>query len=285
MFRPGVQVSIAGGLDRAVDRALERGCDTFQIFTGNPRGWKERDLQTDSVSLFRHKVLESGMGPIAAHMPYLPNLASSRDDVYERSISALVREIQRCSLLGIPYLVTHLGSHLGSGRAEGLRRIVSGVEQALKAPDVTLLLENSAGTRNSIGGTFDEIHDLIDAIGSDMIGVCLDTCHLFVAGYDVRTPVEVAKTMSLFDRTVGLSWLKMIHLNDSRGGLNSRLDRHEHLGLGQIGEAGISAVLSHAAVRDLPVILETPVDSRRDDRGNLQLARRLALQAPEMWRG
>lgn len=280
MSRLGVHVSITGGIDRAVDRALERGCDTFQIFTGNPRGWKERELLEDAVSLFKEKVLESRMDPIAAHMPYLPNLASARDDVYERSITALVREIKRCSILGIPYLVTHMGSHQGAGRDEGLRRIAVGVEQALAA-DVMLLLENSAGTRNSIGGSFDEIRDLIDLVGSDMIGVCLDTCHLFVSGYDIRTPAEVSKTMSLFDRSVGFSRLKMIHLNDSRGGLNSRLDRHEHLGLGQIGEVGLSAVLNHAEVVDLPVILETPVDSRRDDAGNLVFARKLDLQTPE----
>lgn len=279
MIKVGVHVSIAGSIDKAVDRALERDCDTFQIFSRNPRRWKFKDLSSDVAKKFAEKLESYGMYPPIDHMPYLPNLASPKDDVHCRSTEALAIELDRCGLLEIPYLVTHLGSHLGSGKEKGFQRIVSAIDQAFSAMDneVILLLEITAGTKNSMGGNFEDISRIIENLEwSDRIGICFDTCHAFAAGYELRTTEGLADTMKHFDRIIGLERLKVIHLNDSKGGLGSRMDRHEHIGMGEIGEDGFRVILRHEAIRKLPIILETPIDSRRDDRENMRVVRELA---------
>ncbi|MDM7911734.1 MAG: deoxyribonuclease IV [Methanotrichaceae archaeon] len=279
MVRMGVHVSIAGGLDRAVDRAVERGCDVFQIFSRNPRGWRSKDLSCDEMDKFLAKMKASGMVMAVDHMPYLPNLASPKEDVYSKSVELLCAELERCQGLRIPYLVTHLGSHLGSGLDAGLRRIVGALDTAFSRSngDVMLLLENTSGTKNSIGSSFEEIASIIDALDSKRLGVCLDTCHLFAAGYELRTPQGLRSTLEQFDNAIGLGMLKLVHLNDSRGRLGSKLDRHEHIGLGEIGAEGFKEILRDESIRNQPMILETPVDERRDDVGNLRVARALAL--------
>jgi deoxyribonuclease-4 len=213
-------------------------------------------------------------------MPYLPNLASARDEVYQKSVQALALELERCRILGISYLVTHLGSHLGAGRESGMERIVSALEAALEGESgrTVLLLENSSGTRNSVGSSFQEIATIIDSLPQEKerIGVCLDTCHLHAAGYDLRSSQALESVLEQFRDCIKMEHLRLIHLNDCRGGLGAHLDRHEHIGLGQIGEEGFRAVLSHPALSGLPMILETPQDSRRDDLGNLETARHLA---------
>jgi deoxyribonuclease-4 len=279
----GVHVSVAGGLDRAVDRAAEIGCDVFQIFSRNPRGWQSRDISSDEAERFLAKMKASGISVAFDHMSYLPNLASPKEEVYSRSVEALSSELQRCHSLGIPYLVTHLGSHLGSGRAAGLHRIVKAIETAFSASSgqVILLLENTSGTKNSMGSSFEEIAEILDALESMSVdrarlGICLDTCHLFAAGYELRTQKGLDETLKQFDDALGLDRLRLLHLNDSRGAIGSRLDRHEHIGLGEIGMLGFMAILQNKDLRDLPMILETPVDGRRDDAGNLRIARSLA---------
>jgi deoxyribonuclease-4 len=281
MVRAGLHVSIAGGIDRAVDRAERRGCDVFQIFSRNPRGWKHKDLNPLEVVSFRQKMAESGLSLAVDHMPYLPNLASPKEDVHSRSVQALAIELSRCEALGIPYLVTHLGSHLGDGVDEGLKRIVAAIEEAfsISRNDVLLLLENSAGQKNSMGSSFEDLKRIIEALGAgnvSRVGICLDTCHLFSAGYELRTPEGLKETLSRFDALVGLERLRLVHINDSRGGLGSGLDRHEHIGLGKIGLDGFRVILSNRVVAERPLILETPVDERRDDAANLQLVRTLA---------
>jgi deoxyribonuclease-4 len=278
MVRVGVHVSIAGGIANAVDRAMERGCDVFQIFSRNPRGWRSKDLTPEDTESFVLKMKRSGIGPAFDHMPYLPNLASSKDEVYNQSVATLSAELLRCSQLRIPYLVTHMGSHLGSGREAGIRRIVEAIDAAFSSAknDVMLLLENTAGTKNSMGGSFEDIAAVVDAADSRLLGICLDTCHLFAAGYELRTPDGLNQTLEKFDRAIGWERLKLVHLNDSKGAIGSGLDRHEHIGQGMIGEAGFRAILGHEKIRTLPLILETPIDSRRDDRGNLKAARELA---------
>lgn len=283
MVRIGVHVSIAGSIDKAVDRAQEKGCDTFQIFTRNPRGWKIKELTETDTARFIEKLNRTGIFPPVDHMPYLPNLAAPTDDVYVKSVAALTEELKRCNALQIPYLVTHLGSHRGSGKEAGLRRIGDAINTAFSevAIDngVMLLLENTAGTKNSMGGTFEDIRHIMDRIEhKERIGICFDTCHAFVAGYELRTEKGLNATMQHFDEVIGLEHLKLIHLNDAKAGLNSRLDRHEHIGLGYIGEGGFRVILHDARIRDRPMILETPVDDRRDDRGNLQKVRELAAQ-------
>ncbi len=279
MVRAGVHVSIAGGIANAVDRAVEKGCDVFQIFSRNPRGWKYKNLDQKDAESFIVKLEKSGIGPVFDHMPYLPNLASSKDEVYSQSLATLTAELLRCGQLRIPYLVTHLGSHLGSGRQAGWRRIVEAIDAAFSKADngVILLLENTAGTKNSMGGSFDDMAAIIDALDFQRLGVCLDTCHLFAAGYELRTADGLNQTLREFNDTIGLDRLKLVHLNDSKGALGSGLDRHEHVGLGAIGIEGFRAILGHEKIKALPLILETPIDSRRDDIGNLRAARELAF--------
>jgi len=278
MVKIGMHVSIAGSIDKAVDRAKEKGCDTFQIFSRNPRGWRSKELSQEEIQSFASKLKASGIGPAVDHMPYLPNLASSNDETYQKSADMLSSELLRCHDLKIPYLVTHLGSHLGSGFEEGFKRIVAAVKRAFSEADneVMLLLENTAGTKNSMGGSLEDIASILEALDSDRAGICLDTCHLFAAGYDIRTKASIEDVLGRFDDQIGLERLKLVHLNDCKGGLGSRLDRHEHIGLGAIGEDGFKAFIGHRSIRGLPMILETPIDSRRDDLGNLIEARKLA---------
>ena len=278
MVKVGVHVSIAGSIDRAVGRAQKMGCDTFQVFTRSPRSWRFKEFSTDQIEKFTRGIKESGIYPPVAHMPYLPNLASPKEDVYRRSIDTLATEIARCSALKIPYLVTHLGSHLGKGMEGGFKRIIAAVDAATcENRDVTLLLENTAGTKNSMGGSFADIQRIIDGLErNELVGVCFDTCHAFAAGYELRTAGALDETVAEFDRTIGLRRLKLVHLNDSKGALNSRVDRHEHIGMGKIGEDGFRTILHHKVIKTLPMILETPVDERRDDVGNIRAARMLA---------
>jgi deoxyribonuclease-4 len=278
VLRLGLHVSIQGELDEAFDRAKEKGCNTMQLFTRNPRGWNYRPLDAKIADCFKNKQATFDIEPIVAHMPYLPNLASARKDVYEKSVESLMVELGRCAQLEIPYLVTHLGSNLGSGKEAGLKRIVDAMNQALDQSmgETMTLLENTAGSRNSMGSTFEEIQHVIEKVDkTERVGVCLDTCHAFAAGYDLATPRGLARTLSRFDEVIGLHRLKLVHLNDSKGGLRSRWDRHEHIGLGKIGENGFVNIL-RSPLGDRPLILETPIDENRSDIGNLQKTRDLA---------
>ncbi len=277
-MKVGLHLSIAGGVDQAVDRAFLFGCDTFQIFTRNPRQWRARELTVDETRAFVEKVQTHGLTPVFSHMPYLPNLASPRDEVYAKSVAALTLELERGSRLAIPYLVTHLGSHLGAGVPAGTRRIVDAIDRALSATDgrVMLLLENSAGMRHSMGSSFAGIAGFIRRVADpDRVGVCLDTCHAFAAGYDLRTRAAVKETLQEVDGTVGVEKLKLVHLNDSQGELGSHRDRHAHIGLGKIGETGFRHLLRSRLGR-LPLILETPQDAARRDIDNLRKVRELA---------
>lgn len=277
-LRIGFHMSIYGSLDKAVDRAIEIGCNTLQIFTRNPRGWTARQLRNDEVELFTMKVNKNDVRPVFAHMPYLPNLASPKSDVYAKSVETLIVEMERCKLLRIPYLVTHLGSHLGLGPKIGLENVVKAIDKAfsIAGEDVILLLENTAGTRNSIGGSFRDLQYILERTSyPDKIGICFDTCHAFAAGYDLRTEEAIERTIKLIDESVGFNRLMLVHLNDSRGGLNSHIDRHEHIGLGKIGEEGFRNILKSRFSR-LPLILETPVDGRRSDLENLIKVKELA---------
>jgi len=274
-----VHVSISGTKDQAADRAKELGCQTFQMFTRNPRGWKFKKLDKGEAKEFKRKVELFGFTPVVSHMPYLPNLSSPKKLIYSKSVKSLMAELDRCATLGIPYVVTHLGSHLGKGVDVGLEQIVTAVNQALSKneSDVMLLLENTAGTKNSMGSSFEEMRRILDRIErKDRVGVCFDTAHGFAAGYDLRTAQGVNSTIERFDSTLQLNLLKVIHLNDSKGDLGSGRDRHEHIGLGSIGEEGFRALFHHDAVRDLPFIMETPIDTRRDDVGNIRKVRELS---------
>ncbi len=281
-MRLGAHISISGSIDLSIDRALEIGCNTFQIFTRNPRGWGLATLYSDQVERFVTKVKDANINPVIAHMPYLPNLASSKGGVYKKSKESLKLELRRCRMLKIPLLVTHLGSHLGTGIRNGMIRIIDAINEALREidGDVMLLLENTAGSRNSMGTRFENIAEIIDRIEHQhRVGTCFDTCHAYAAGYDLKTANAVSETLDELDDNVGIERVKVIHLNDSKRGLASKLDRHEHIGLGRIGVKGFSAILANPIIKRLPIILETPIDSRRDDVGNLNMVRGLASAA------
>lgn len=279
MVKVGAHVSIAKSLDSAIDNAQQIKCDTFQIFTRNPRGWKFSPLDPEEVLVFKEKLDKSRLAPVVDHMPYLPNLSGPEDEIYDKSVSTLNAEVERCVQLGIRYLVVHLGSHLGSGRRVGLERLSKALNQATKRAkgDFQICLENMAGQKNSMGSKFEEVREILDTVKQqERVAVCLDTCHTYAAGYDLHVEKAVEKTMAAFDSTVGFENLKVVHLNDSENGLGSGLDRHEHIGMGYIGNSGFKAILHHKAVRDLPMILETPVDDRRGIPGNLEAVRRFA---------
>jgi len=278
MVKVGVHVSIAGSLDRAVDRAKNAGCDVFQIFSRSPRGWGFGPLSEEISHAFTEKIRSSGIIPVD-HMPYLPNLATSKPDLYEKSVAALSAELERCGRLNIPYLVTHLGHHLGDGIAGGRARVIGAINTALGDSDssVILLLENTAGEKNSVGSSFEHIRGIMDGLEkNNRVGVCLDTCHAFAAGYELRTEAGIAETVAQFDDQLGIRNLRIIHLNDSKGDRGSNLDRHEHIGMGFIGENGFRRILHHPVFSALPLICETPVDDRRDDIGNIAKVRELA---------
>jgi deoxyribonuclease-4 len=278
MVNVGVHVSISGSLDLAVDRAKDAGCDVFQMFSRNPRGWAVQPPTDEVCNKFRVKVKTTGILPVD-HMPYLPNLASPKNEIYEKSVQALTTELDRCGVLGIPFLVTHLGHHLGDGIAGGRARVIRAINMALGASDnnVMLLLENTAGEKNSVGSSFEHIHGIIEGLDKqERVGVCFDTCHAFAAGYELRTDEGIADTLAQFDELVGIRNLKVVHLNDTKGDKGSGLDRHEHIGMGFIGEDGFRRILHHPVFRDLSLICETPVDERRDDAGNIAKVRELA---------
>ncbi|MEM3591607.1 MAG: deoxyribonuclease IV [Candidatus Bathyarchaeia archaeon] len=277
-MRIGFHMSIYGSVDKAVDRALEIGCNTLQIFTRNPRGWTARPLREEEIKAFIIKVERNDIRPVFSHMPYLSNLASPRNEIYTKSIETLITEMGRCERLKIPYLVTHLGSHLGRGARKGLERIVKAIDEAFSSfgGRVMLLLENTAGSRNSVGGRLSDLQYIIERSSyPDKIGICFDTCHAFAAGYDLRTEEKIEVVIREIDGTVGFTKLKLVHLNDSRGDLNSRIDRHEHIGLGKIGEKGFRSIL-RSKFASLPLILETPKNSVRSDLENLMKVKELA---------
>jgi len=279
MVTVGVHVSIAGSIDLAVDRAKAIGCDTFQIFSRNPRGWAFKDLEEEKAKEFRRKLAGSGIAVPVDHMPYLPNLASPKGEHYKKSVDTLKAELHRSGQLGIPYLVTHLGHYRDEGREGGYEGVIGAVNEAfsLVENDAMLLLETTAGEKNTVGGTFEDIRHILDGIDDrKRAGVCFDTCHTFVAGYELRTPEGLGETMDHFDEVIGLSLLKVVHLNDAKGEFGSRWDRHEHIGLGTIGEDAFRNILQDEVFSGLPLICETPVDERRDDLGNIRKVRELA---------
>ena len=272
----GCHVSASGSVDKAVDNAVERNCSAFQIFTRSPRSWHAKELTKEVIDAFKSKLKDSKIDrfAICAHMPYLPNLATPKDDAFEKSVNTLVKEVERCAQLGIPYLVTHLGSHLGTGEEAGIKKLVDGLTKAGQTKnDVMILLENTAGQKNSVGSDFKQLSEIFKQLKpGKKFGVCIDTCHAFVAGYDLRTAEKVKKTFKEFDKHVGIENLKILHLNDARGELGCNLDRHYHLGLGGIGEEGIKSVVKFANKKKIPIILETPIDDDRDDFENVKIA-------------
>ena len=276
----GVHVSIAGSIDLSITRARSLDLNTFQIFTRNPRGWKFSDLQESAILNFKNKVLSENISTVVCHMPYLPNLSSPKDDVHKMSVQALSSELERCNKLGINYVVTHIGSHLGTGIEKGLERVIKACNTALSnsSNDTMIILENTAGTKNNVGSKFEELKYIFDNVkDNSRIGFCFDTCHAFAAGYDLSSRKSTLDTIKTFDKIIGLKHLKVVHLNDSKGELGNGLDRHQHIGQGHIGEDGFREILKHSLIKNLPLILETPIDENFSDKDNIQKIYSLAI--------
>ncbi len=272
----GVHVSISGGFDQAVIRASKLGCETFQFFSTNPRGWKGRIITEEEADEFSKKLGECNIEEIVIHTPYLINLASPKEGLYKRSINALKAGVKRADKLGVKYLVLHPGSHTGSGIEAGLKRITEGLEEVLLMDhQVTILLENVAGAGTSIGSSIDELAQIADPLSSDKLGICYDTCHGFAAGYDLREEDEVDRLLDKIDSNFGIEKLGVIHLNDSKGELGSNKDRHHHIGQGEIGLKGFDNIVNHSLLKDKLFILETPIDEDGDDEENLATIRSL----------
>ncbi|MCC6023622.1 MAG: deoxyribonuclease IV, partial [Thaumarchaeota archaeon] len=240
-----------------------------------------KPLTKKEVEEFRRKFEERGFKVAVAHMPYLPNISSPDKTAHKRSTKSLIQELRRSGELGLQYLVVHVGSHMGKGVEVGIRQAAEAVNMALSQVenDVMILLENMAGQRNSVGSTFENIRSILDLVkDGDRVGVCLDTCHAFAAGYDLRAREAIDETLKRFDEIIGLDKLKVIHVNDSKGDLGSGIDRHEHIGMGKIGERGFFELFHHPVIRPLPLILETPVDSRGNFATNMAKLKELYLK-------
>jgi deoxyribonuclease-4 len=289
--RLGVHIRIAGGLIKALDSAAQLGCETVQLFAGNPNSWAQKPLDPDTAAQFAAKAAGLGIHPILLHTPYLLNLASPDEGIWLRSREALADAVRRAPALGASVVVTHIGSHKQAGYEVGVRRIAEAVAYSLDASRAghpervegpTIALELGSGAGTSIGSRFDEISDIIAAVGSaaKRVGVAIDTAHLWAAGYDISTATGVDAMFDHLDSRLGFAKLKVVHFNDTQVPLGSRRDRHHHIGKGLIGLAGFGAIVNHPAARDLPGIIETPAgDSLSCDRENLDTLRNLRMQA------
>jgi deoxyribonuclease-4 len=263
MPKLGAHMSIAGGLHNAFDPIIKIKGQALQIFTKNQRQWVSPALDKKEITLFRNRWEQWGNYPIAAHDSYLINLASPKEELCAKSINAFADEMERTHRLAIPYLVMHPGSHVGEGVESGLQHFVHNLDRAImKAGEeaaVTILLETTAGQGTGLGATFEELAWILtESRFPDKLGVCFDTCHVFAAGYDIRSPEAYAETMASFDRIIGIEKLLFFHLNDSKKELSGRVDRHEHIGQGEIGLNGFKNLMNDPRFADHPMTLETP---------------------------
>ncbi len=275
----GAHESVAGGIHLAFDRIKEVGGDALQIFTRNQRQWNPAPVTEEERKLFADAWQESANMPVASHASYLINLASGKPDLVKKSITAFADELKRSELLNIPFVVMHPGSHGGDGVASGIERFTTNLDLALKLADnqVMVLLETTAGQGTGLGSRFEELATIIEGSKyQEKLGICVDTCHIFAAGYDIRSPESYQETMTEFDRLVGIDRIKFFHLNDSKKGLKCKVDRHEHIGKGEIGLEGFRNLLNDPRFADHPMTLETPKGKDlQEDRDNLATLRSL----------
>ncbi|MBM3248223.1 MAG: deoxyribonuclease IV [Candidatus Omnitrophica bacterium] len=278
-MRLGVHVSIADKIYNSIDRAKGLGCNTMQIFSRSPREFRGIPLKLGDCEEFKRRRKKSNIKPIFVHMPYLVNLASPDNKLYRTSIKLYIDSIKDADALGAEYIVTHMGSHKGSGEENGLRRFSNAIDAILdktKGSKVSILLENTSGSGFSLGHNFHQQKIVIDQIeDKSRIGICLDTCHAFTAGYDIATKEGLKETVAQLDGQVGLKYLKLIHLNDARDDFGTLRDRHEHIGKGKIGMEGFRNIVNHPKLKNVPFVLETPKASEKDDIMNLKAIRSL----------
>jgi deoxyribonuclease-4 len=276
----GAHESIAGGVYNAITRGQEATCDAIQIFNKSNNQWRAKKLVTDEIDQYLAAIEETGVTVACSHSSYLINIGSPDDALQTKSRNSLQEETERCNMLKVPNLVFHPGSHVGSGEEPGMDRIAENTNKVLaEIPDntVTLCLETTAGQGSNLGYTFEQIAYMLDRVDDkDHVGVCLDTCHIFAAGYAITDPKDYKKTIKAFDEIIGMDNLKIVHTNDSKTEFGSKKDRHEHIGEGLIGIQAFENFVNDKRFKDIPFILETPKgDDLTDDVENLAKLRSL----------
>jgi len=276
----GAHESIAGGVHTAFERAERATCRTLQVFTKNSNQWRAKPLSDEDIANYKTAASKSTIRPVIAHSSYLINMCASDAGILLRSREAYLDELRRCEALGIPYLNFHPGAHMGAGEKDGILKIIESLNIAHEATPgfaTMSVLETTAGMGTHLGHSFEQLRAIIDGVDRpDRVAVCIDTCHIFAAGYDLRTEASYETTMKAFDDVVGFAKLVAVHVNDSKKGLGSKLDRHEHIGKGEIGKTGFRCLVRDERLRHVPKILETPKgEDLSEDRKNLALLRKL----------
>jgi deoxyribonuclease IV len=275
----GVHVSIAGHIWESIDRAQALGCTAMQIFSRDPRQWRRSKIKAEDIREFRLRREKSGIQKVFIHIPYLINLASPYNILYQGSLRAYIQDMKEAQALGADYIVTHMGSHKESGEKQGLKRITVALNRILdktRDSSVGILLENTSGSGSWLGYKFEHQRLIIDGLeNKKRVGICFDTCHAYTAGYDLASPQGYLKTMEALDRIVGLKRLKLVHLNDSRDELGSHADRHEHIGKGKLGLEAFRRIVNDPRLSGAAFVLETPKDSDSADSRNLKAVKKL----------
>ncbi len=269
------------GLEKVPARARQLGCESFQIFSRNPRSWKARQLDEKTVTTFKEHRLKEGLRPLAVHVNYLINLSTPQEENYLKSCRALEEDLERAGQLGAEFLVMHPGSHLGSGLEKGIERLTGALADVLSRVDneVGLLLENVSGAGTEVGNKLSSLGQVIKDLDDGRLGICLDTAHAFSAGYDLTSSHQLNKMLEEIDESMGLERLQLIHANDSKYELGSGGDRHQHIGEGYLGEEAFLLLLGHPQLSEVPFILETPQKEEGDELKNINRLRELQQQA------
>ena len=276
-FRVGAHVSISGGIEKAVERQKDETGNCGQIFAGSPRTWSVSEYEDEDGEKFQEARDEEDQNPYVIHSTYLVNLATPKEDLFEKSLDCLQSELDAASKLGVEFVVFHPGAHTGSGRENGIERIAEGIDELDIPETVTLLLENTAGKGTTLGKSMGELREMIDKAEteSDKIGVCIDTCHAHAAGYDLVSEEGFQDFIQEIKEDIGLDKIKVLHLNDSKDERGSEKDNHEDIGYGNIGEEGFRNLINSEKLKDLPMILETPSDNRNSYKENIEKLREL----------
>ena len=279
----GAHMSIAGGVHTAVERGISIGCTTMQMFVKNNNQWRGKELTDEDISTYKKLLRESSIGPVVVHDTYLINLCASDNQILRKSRAALKDELDRCEALDVEYLNFHPGSHVGAGEAEGIKRIAESlniIHEETKGYRVKSVLETTAGQGTAIGYRFEQLREIINAVAEpERMAVCMDTCHVFAAGYDISTERGYEKTFEEFDAIIGLGRLVAFHVNDSKRELGSRVDRHDHIGKGKIGKTGFRLLMNDDRFRSVPKILETPKGPEmKEDVKNMRTLRNMVVR-------
>jgi len=277
MFRLGAHVSISDGLPAAVQTEVDLGGTAGQLFVGSPRTWATSEFDDDDGAAFVEASEDADVGPWIVHGTYLINFATPKDDLAQKSVDCVQAELDACDVLEVPYYVFHPGAHTGAGVETGIENVGERLSRLDVPEDTRVLLENTAGKGTTLGKSMDQLEGMIAAsdLGYDDVGICLDSCHCWAAGYDFSTADGMDDLVAEVEETVGLENLHYLHLNDSKHPLGSEKDEHEHVGEGEIGEDGFRQYVNHEAVRDLPMVLETPVDDEKGYAWNIEKVRSL----------